>query len=50
MQDLGPYLAPIGICHGANARAFQFRAQLRSYQPEFNIEVTQLRVAADEVV
>ena len=33
-----------------NARAFQFRAQLRSYQPEFNIEVTQLRVAADEVV
>jgi hypothetical protein len=33
-----------------NARAFQFRAQLRSYQPEYNIEVTQLRVAADEVV
>ncbi len=33
-----------------NARAFQFRAQLRSFQPEFNIEVTQLRVAADEVV
>lgn len=33
-----------------NARAFQFRAVLRSYQPEFNIEVTQLRVAADEVV
>ena len=33
-----------------NARAFQFRAQLRSYQPEFNIEVTQLRVTADEVV
>jgi len=32
------------------ARAFQFRAQLRSYQPEFNIEVTQLRVTADEVV
>jgi hypothetical protein len=32
------------------ARGFQFRAQLRSYQPEFNIEVTQLRVAADEVV
>lgn len=32
-----------------NARAFQFRAQLRSYQPEYNIEVTQLRVAADEV-
>ena len=32
-----------------NARAFQFRAQLRSYQPEFNIEVTQLRVTADEV-
>lgn len=33
-----------------NARAFQFRAQLRSYQPEYNIEVTQLRVAADEVI
>lgn len=33
-----------------NARAFQFRAQLRSVQPEFNIEVTQLRVTADEVV
>lgn len=33
-----------------NARAFQFRAQLRAFQPEFNIEVTQLRVAADEVV
>jgi hypothetical protein len=32
------------------ARAFQFRCQLRSYQPEFNIEVTQLRVAADEVI
>jgi hypothetical protein len=32
-----------------NARGFQFRAQLRSSQPEFNIEVTQLRVAADEV-
>jgi hypothetical protein len=32
-----------------NARGFQFRAQLRSFQPEFNIEVTQLRVAADEV-
>lgn len=32
-----------------NARAFQFRAQLRSFQPEFNIEVTQLRVTADEV-
>jgi len=32
------------------ARGFQFRAQLRSYQPEYNIEVTQLRVAADEVI
>ena len=32
------------------ARAFQFRCQLRSFQPEFNIEVTQLRVAADEVI
>jgi hypothetical protein len=32
------------------ARAFQFRCQLRSYQHEFNIEVTQLRVAADEVI
>ncbi len=33
-----------------NARGFQFRAELRSFQPEFNIEVTQLRVAADEVI
>lgn len=33
-----------------NARAFQFRAQLRSYQSAFNIEITQLRVTADEVV
>lgn len=32
------------------ARAFQFRCQLRSLQPEFNIEITQLRVVADEVV
>jgi hypothetical protein len=32
------------------ARGFKFRAQLRSYQPEYNIEVTQLRVAADEVI
>jgi hypothetical protein len=32
------------------ARAFQFRCQLRSFQPEFNIEITQLRVVADEVV
>ena len=32
------------------ARGFQFRAQLRSYQSEFNIEITQLRVTADEVV
>jgi hypothetical protein len=31
------------------ARAFQFRAQLRSHDPAFNINVTELSVAADEV-
>jgi len=31
------------------ARAFQFRAQLRSHDPTFNINVTELSVAADEV-
>lgn len=33
-----------------NARAFQFRAQLRSYDSAFNVHVTQLRVLADGVV
>lgn len=31
------------------ARAFQFRAQLRSYDPSFNIHISELSVSADEV-
>ena len=32
------------------ARGFQFRAQLRSYDPAFNIHVSELTATADEVV
>jgi hypothetical protein len=31
------------------ARAFQYRAQLRSYDPAYNIHITQLRVKVDTV-
>ncbi|MCK8168214.1 hypothetical protein LXA15_17585, partial [Erwinia amylovora] len=31
------------------ARGFQFRAQLRSYNPSYNIAVAELEVSVDEV-
>jgi hypothetical protein len=34
----------------ARARGFQFRAQMRSYDPAFNIHVAELSATADEVV
>ena len=34
----------------ARARGFQFRAQLRSFDPAFNIQVAELSAAVDEVV
>ena len=32
-----------------SARGFEFRAQLRSYDPAFNIEISELTATADEV-